>query len=249
MTRGSFLRLVAAAPFGGAAFTHLTRAAFAESDNANVKLNFHFSGDSYRVSTPEQIAECKANPHPPPQCAGPFPDRLVMGGSGQFSGKFRVGQTALSGQVNAEGSFTHYENNLRPGDNIPLKFTGTWRATSLASFELLGYWGTDSAGKFPLAAGVLILNIELVRPPTPSIPLTRVPSLLTLVSNLKPAGVPSSGKFKSDGVTLLAPNDPLNGFYFIPVPFMSTVPGELQGAEAYTPVLFSTLNEDRGNAP
>jgi hypothetical protein len=176
-----------------------------------------------------------------------------MGGSGHFSGKFQVGQPpALSGQVNAEGSFAHYEvygPNSTPGMNIPLKFTGTWRATSLVSFELFGYWGTDSAGKFPLAAGVLVLNIDLVRPPTAMIPQTRVPSLLTLVSKLKPAGVPVPSSIQSDGVTLLAPNDPLTGFYFTPVPFINTVDtqGSYQGT--YTPVLFSTLNEDRGNAP
>jgi len=233
ITRGRFLRLFAAAPLAGAAFAPSV-AAFANSDNANVKLNFHFSGDSYRVNTPQQAG-------------GPYPDRLVMGGSGQFSGKFQVGKTVSGGQVNAQGSFAHYENNLSPlppGNNIPLKFTGTWRATNLVSFELLGFFGTDSAGDFPLAAGVLVLDIELVRPPTTLIPLTKVPSQLQLVSNLQPAGVPSSGM--PDGITLLAPNDPANGFFFVPVQYQSTVPG---AGEAYTPVLFSTLNEDRGNAP
>jgi len=232
MTRGSFLRLFAAAPFTGAAFAPSV-AAFAQSVNANVKLNFHCSGDSYRVNTREQTG-------------GPYHDRLVLGGSGQISGKFQVGETALGGQVNAQGSFAHYENNLPPGNNIPLAFTGTWRATNLVSFELLGYYGTDSAGNFPLAAGVLVLDIELVRPPTSLIPLTKVPSLLQLVSNLQPAGVPSSGM--PDGVTLLAPNSQTAGFFFVPVQVVSTVP-KPPPPEAHTPVLFSTLNENRGNAP
>jgi hypothetical protein len=239
MTRGSFLRLFAAAPLAGAALAQSAGAAlaqsagaaFAQSVNANVKLNFHFSGDSYRINTPQQAG-------------GPYHDRLVMGGSGQFSGKFQVGQTVLGGQVNAEGSFAHYENNLPLGNNIPLAFTGTWRATNLVSFELLGLYGTDSEGNFPLAAGVLVLDIELVRPPTTLIPLSKVPSVLTLVSNLHPAGVPSNGMV--DGVTLLAPNDLVNGFFFVPIQYQSTVPGP---GEAHTPVLFSTLNEDRGNAP
>jgi hypothetical protein len=230
ITRGSFLRLFAAAPFAGAAFAPFTRAAFAQSDNANVKLNFHFSGDSYRINTPQQSG-------------GPYNDRLVMGGTGQFSGKFQVGQTVSSGQVNAQGSFAHYDKSLPPGHNIPLAFTGTWRATDLVSFTLLAYYGFDSEGNTPLAAGILVLDIELVRPPTTLIPLTKVPSRLTLVSNLKPAtGVASP----QDGVTLLAPNNPVSGFFFVPVRYQSTDPGP---GEAHTPVLFSTLQENRGNAP
>jgi len=234
MTRGSFLRLFAAAPFTGAALAQgvLTEAAFAQSANTgDMTLNFHCSGDSYRINTSQQSG-------------GPYPDRLVFGGSGQIIGQWQVGQTVSEGQVSAQGSFAHYENNLPPGDNIPLKFTGTWRATNLRSFELLGFWGTDSAGNFPLAAGVLVLDILLVRPPTASIPLSEVPSLLTLVSNLRPAGVGTS--HMPNGVTLLAPNDLTAGFFFVPVKVESKVPGR---GEAHTPVLFSTLWENRGNAP
>jgi hypothetical protein len=234
MTRGSFLRLFAAAPLTGAVLSQsvFTKAAFAQSNNGgDMTLNFHFSGDSYRINTPQQSG-------------GPYPDRLVFGGSGQIIGQWQVGQTVSEGQVNAQGSFAHYENNLPPGQNIPLKFTGTWRATNLVSFELLGFFGTDAAGIYPLAAGVLVLDILLVRPPTPSIPLSEVPSLLTLVSNLQPAGVAKS--HMPDGVTLLAPNDPVNGFFFVPVKVESKVPGR---GEAHTPVLFSTLWENRGNAP
>jgi hypothetical protein len=239
MTRGSFLRLFAAAPAAGtvlaqSAFTGL---AFAKVDDDNVTLNLHFSGDSYRVNY--------TNPtnNTDPQTGKPYPDRLVMAGSGQIRGKFRVGRTTLEGKVDAEGSFAHYENDLSPlppGNNIPLKFTGTWRATNLVSFKFLGLFGTDSAGNFPLAAGVLVLDIDLVRPATTLIPLTSVPSVLTLVGNLSPSGVPSSGM--PDGVTLLAPNDPVNGFFFVPVQYQSTVPG---AGEPYTPVIFSTLDEDR----
>jgi hypothetical protein len=232
ISRGSFLRLFAAAPLAGAAVAQsaFTGPAFAKGDDDNVTLNLHFSGDSYRVNTPQQTG-------------GPYPDRLVMAGSGQIRGKFRVGRTTLEGKVDAEGSFAHYENDLSPlppGNNIPLKFTGTWRATNLVSFKFLGLFGTDSAGNFPLAAGVLVLDIDLVRPATTLIPLTSVPSVLTLVGNLSPSGVPNSGM--PDGVTLLAPNDPANGFFFVPVQYQSTVPG---AGEPYTPVIFSTLDEDR----
>ena len=53
MTRGSFLRLFAAAPFTGAALAQgvFTKAAFAQTANTgDMTLNFHCSGDSYRVN-------------------------------------------------------------------------------------------------------------------------------------------------------------------------------------------------------
>jgi hypothetical protein len=195
-------------------------------------LNFHFSGDSYRPGSNCNAAGCT--------------DRLVMGGSGTIHGRFCKGETATAGRVTAQGSFAHYDISLPPGNNIPLKFTGTWKATNLVSFKLLGLYGTDSQGVFPLAAGVLVLDIVLVRPATTLIPLTRVPSLLTVVSNLQPSGVMSSGQ--PDGVTLLAPNSP-QGFFFIPIPVDSVpLPGGLT-MEAHTPVLFSTLHEDRNEPP
>lgn len=229
MTRGSFLSLFAAAPFAGVAL--------ADSSNSQSTLNFHLSGDSYRVNTTQQSG-------------GPYTDRLVFAGSGQISGKLQVGQTTTSASVTAEGSFAHYDVSLSPGNNIPLKFTGTWKATDLVSFDFIGLYGTDSAGNFPLAAGVLIMDIVLVRPATTLIPLTRVPSRLMLVSTLgtgtgsllhQPAGFsPISGS--PDGITLLAPNDPVNGFFFVPIPVASTAP---DSGEAHTSVVFSTLNENR----
>jgi hypothetical protein len=258
LTRGSFLRLFAAAPLAGAAVAPSV-AAFAQGVSAGVTLNFHFSGDSYRVNYTDPTNNID------PQTGKPYPDRLVMGGSGEIFGNFKVGQIVSDGQVSAQGSFAHYEKNLPPGNNIPLQFTGTWIATRLVSFELLGFLGTDSEGNFPLAAGVLELDINLVRPKTTAIPLTMVPSVLTLVSNLqpepgvsKPAGVKPSKL--PDGVTLLAPNDPVNGFYFIPIPVESDIPRRTEkkrgdegwgderanhAREAHTPVLFSTLNELR----
>jgi hypothetical protein len=209
MTRGSFLRLFAAAPFAGAVVAQ-AGAAFADDPNEEavdpqtidsereVTLYFQFSGNSYRINTSEQTG-------------GPYPDRLVMSGTGQIRGKFRLGQTIMDGWVNAYGAFTHYENNLPPGSNIPLQFTGTWTATNFVSFELLGLWGTDSAGNYPLAAGVLVLGVNLVRPPTTLIPLTQVPSVLTLVSNLSPELFSTPPTTMPDRVTLLAPNDPVNG--------------------------------------
>ena len=123
------------------------------------------------------------------------------------------------------------------------------------SFELLGLWGTDSAGNYPLAAGVLVLDINLVRPPTTLIPLTQVPSVLTLVSNLSPTLFKTPPTTMPDGVTLLAPDSLTEGFYFIPIPFVPPVlPGDMPASmhpnlEAYTPVVFGTLDETRTNVP
>lgn len=204
-------------------------------------LNFHFSGDSYRPGS-----NCGA-----PSC----PDRLLMGGSGTITGKLCVGETIYEGKVTAQGSFAHYELTSPnvPGNDIPLKFTGTWKSTGLVSFELLGFLGTDSQGSYPLAAGALVLNIILVRPSTPAIPLTQVPSLLTIVSDLQtwpgvsiPA-VPLSNSM-TDGVTLIAPNP--GGYLFIPIPVQSVgVAGGAGTMEAHTSVMFSTLTETRNEPP
>ena len=204
-------------------------------------VNFHFSGDSYRPGSNCGAATC--------------PDRLVMGGSGYIEGSFCVGQTVSSGTVHAQGSFAHYElgspNLLR--NNIPLKFAGTWQATGLVSFQLLGLLGTDSLGSYPIAAGALVMNIVLVRPETSAIPLTQVPSLLTLVSDLQTwpgVSVPATPipNAMPDGVTLVAPNP--GGYYFVPIPTQSVgVAGGLGTAEARTSVVFSTLDEGRLQPP
>jgi len=157
-------------------------------------------------------------------------DRLVIGGSGSFT----------SAHVEGQGSFAHYDGSMPGPNNIRFNFTGTWRATRLVSFDLLGTYGTDAAGNNTLAAGKLVMEIDLVRPGNPS----RVPSLLTLVSNLAPADfMPDTGE--PDGVTLLAPNIP-GGFLFEPIEFQSTVPGPRQ---AFVPVVFSTLVETRHGVP
>ena len=224
LTRGSFLKGLGA--LGLATTVHAQRV----EPDGEMALNFHFSGDSYRVNTPQQSG-------------GPYyTDRLVMAGSGQIIGKFQAGKTVTAGYLSAQGSFAHYDKSAPAGKNIPLQFVGTWESTSFVSFQLLGLYGTDSAGVYPLAAGVLVMDIVLVRPATSLIPLTRVPSQLTLVSNLSPSGVSASSL--PDGVTLLAPNDPVNGFYFVPIPVTSMVPPGV-GTEAHTPVLFSTLDESR----
>jgi hypothetical protein len=204
-------------------------------------LNFHFSGDSYRPGSNCGAASC--------------PDRLVMGGSGYITGSFCVGETVTTGTVNAQGSFAHYivDSPNAPGNDIPLKFTGTWKASGLVSFQLLGLLGTDSLGSYPLAAGALVMNIVLVRPNTAAIPLTQVPSLLTIVSDLQtwpgvtiPA-VPNSNTLP-DGVTLLAPNP--GGYYFVPIPVQSvSLPGGLGTMEGHSPVIFSTLDEGRLEPP
>jgi hypothetical protein len=156
-------------------------------------------------------------------------DRLVIAGSGRFN----------SAHVEGEGSFAHYDGTIPGPNNIRFNFTGTWKATRLVSFALLGTYATDAAGNNTLAAGKLVMEIDLVRPGNPS----RVPSLLTLVSNLAPANfMPDTGEH--DGVTLLAPNKP-GGFLFIPIEFRSTVP---QG-QAFVPVIFSTLDEERHGVP
>ena len=182
-------------------------------------LNFHFSTTSY---IPGEV------------------DRVAISGSGQICGKFKVGEVVTKGKVDAEGSFAHYDGTMPGPNNIRFDFTGTWYATKLVSFQLLGFYGPDSAGKYPLAAGVLVMEINLVRPPSSLIPLTSVPSLLTLVSNVKPATVFDSGQ--PDGATLLAPNQP-GGFLFIPIPFESSAPAPM--GQAYMPVMFTTLKEDR----
>ena len=157
-------------------------------------------------------------------------DRLVIGGSGSFT----------SAHVEGQGSFAHYDGSMPGPNNIRFNFTGTWRATRLVSFDLLGTYGTDAAGNNTLAAGKLVMEIDLVRPGNPS----RVPSLLTLVSNLAPADfMPDTGE--PDGVTLLAPNIP-GGFLFEPIEFQSIVPGPRQ---AFVPVVFSTLVETRHGVP
>ena len=93
-----------------------------------------------------------------------------------------------------------------------------------------------------------------MRPATSLIPLTRVPSLLTIASSLQTwpgvtipsPPIPSS---QPDGVTLLAPNSP-GGFFFTPIPVESvSLPGGLGTMESHTPVLFSTLNEFRNQPP
>jgi len=180
-------------------------------------MSFHFSGDSNRQG---------------------FTDRLVMGGSGTFSGKFTAGQTVTDGQVTGEGSFAHYDGTATAGKNIVNFFTGTWKATKFVSFKLAGQYGPDQAADYPTAAGILTMQIELVRPGDPDV----VPSLLTLVSNLGPSGL-STGQV--DGVTLLAPNVP-GGYFFVPNQYTSTVPS---AGQRFTPVLFGTLDERRGAAP
>ena len=222
------------------------------------KLSFHFSGDSYRPGSNCGAASC--------------PDRLVFGGSGTLNGHFCVGQTVTNAQVKAEGSFAHYEVDIptdTPGNDIPLKFTGTWKATNLRSFQFLGLLGTDSEGNYPLAAGIAVMDIVLVRPSTPAIPLTRVPSLLALVSTLQTwpgttissGAVPvipsaftcgntpcSSSNGPTNGVYLIAPNP--GGYSFEPIPVVSgPLPGEAVPTEAHTPVIFGTLDEDRNEPP
>ncbi len=146
---------------------------------------------------------------------------------------------ADSGPMNF-GSFAHYDGSMPGPNNIRFNFTGTWKATRLVSFDLLGTYATDAAGNNTLAAGKLVMEIDLVRPGTPS----RVPSLLTLVSNLAPADfMPDTGE--PDGVTLLAPNKP-SGFLFVPIGFRSIVP---RPGEAFVPVVFSTLVETRHGVP
>ncbi|HTW68103.1 MAG TPA: hypothetical protein VME17_25985 [Bryobacteraceae bacterium] len=222
-------------------------------------LNFHFSGDSYRPGSNCGATSC--------------PDRLVMAGTGTLRGSFCIGQTVTGARVSAQGSFAHYElppGGIAPGNDIPLAFTGTWKSTGLVSFHLLGLLGTDSEGTYPLAAGVLVMEIVLVRPLTTAIPLTRVPSLLAVVGTLQTwpgvsvpavpgtptlpstfacgAGACGGGTPPIDGVYLIAP-DP-GGYSFEPIAVESVpIAGGLGSMEAHTPVLFGTLNEDRNLPP
>jgi hypothetical protein len=207
--------------------------------DSGTTMNFHFSAISQR-----------------PGFQGPdqrFGDRLVMAGSG----KFTVQHGKKHGRVKGQGSFAHYDATLPPGQNIVSFFTGTWQTTGFVSFDLFGLYGTDSEGNNTLAAGLLVMDIVLVRPGTP----TRVPSLLALVSTLPPAGLPNipstfvldgipSPFNVLDGVILRAPNIP-EGFLFTPIDMLPNpdVPPEdkLSSSEpaVFLPVVFSTLNESR----
>src|SRR2546428_2128798 len=62
-------------------------------------------------------------------------DRLVIAGSGSFT----------AAHVEGQGSFAHYDGSMRGPNNIRFHFTGTWKATRLVSFDLLGTYGTDAA--------------------------------------------------------------------------------------------------------
>ena len=218
-----FLMALFAAIFFGVVALSAQEAAHPQYNygHTSTTMNFHFAGDSYRMG---------------------YTDRLVMGGSGTFSGQFQQGQTVSTGQVVGEGSFAHFNGSAPAGTGtsspIVNFFTGTWKATKFVSFKLVGQFGPDQANDYPTAAGILTLQIELVRPGTPD----TVPSLLTLVSNLGPGGF-SSGQ--PDGITLLAPNQP-GGYFFQPIQFGSTVPA---AGEQFVSVLFSTLDERRGAAP
>lgn len=230
----------------------------ADGSTALTTLSLHFSGDSYRP---------KSNCGATEACD----DRLVFAGSGTLRGHFCVGQTITNGQVQADGSFAHYQVTApnTPGNDIPLKFTGTWKSTKLESFQFLGLLGTDASGNYPLAAGIAVMDIVLVRPSTPAIPLTRVPSLLALVSTLKTwpgntissAAIPvipsafscgnaacNSSNGPINGVYLIAPNP--GGYSFEPIPVTSaTLQVPASPAEAHTPVVFGTLDEDRDQPP
>lgn len=118
-------------------------------------------------------------------------DRIAMSGTGVVSGSEVVGG----------GSFTHFMFNMSAATGSPgpppyqIVASGTWNATRLVSFNLIGNYGV-------LAAGVLEMEINLYREiPSPAV----FPATLRVVCNLAPAkliNIGSDGSALKEGITL-----------------------------------------------
>ncbi len=119
--------------------------------------------------------------------------RIAMSGTGTVSGS----------QVVGGGSFSHFLFNVSdtgaPGPPpYKLVASGTWNATEVVSFKLIGNYGV-------LAAGVLEMNIVIVEQ-VPS--QTVIPAILKVVCNLAPAklvNIGADGSALKEGFTLTIP--------------------------------------------
>lgn len=120
--------------------------------------------------------------------------RIAMSAAGSVSGS----------QVVGGGSFSHFLFNVSADTGAPgpppykLVASGTWNATGLVSFKLIGTFGT-------LAAGVLEMNIVLIeQAPSQSV----VPAILKVVCNLvfaKLINIGPDGSALKEGFTLTIP--------------------------------------------
>ena len=113
--------------------------------------------------------------------------RMLMNGTGKVT----------PSQVVAAGSFVHINN--APPVPKPILASGTWKAKSLVSFNLIGTYGS-------IAAGEIKMQIDLiVESPAPAI----VPATLKVVCNLAPAGLFTG---EEEGFTLTIPGAPFGPF-------------------------------------
>jgi hypothetical protein len=137
---------------------------------------------------------------------------VIMGGDGMIT----------QGNVVGNGFFVQF-NPAAPGVPKPVLSTGSWKAKSLISFDLIGTFGVQGAG-------VLDMVIHLVPVEGPV-----VEAILEVVCNIAAAGLANPGK--DEGFSLSIP-----GTIFVPGgaagPFVPLVPP--LGISA-----FSVVNENR----
>src|SRR6266581_638126 len=87
---------------------------------------------------------------------------VLMAGDGRFT----------SAHIEAQGMFAHVDTTT-PKPNLILN-AGTWKATNLVSFKLIGAYGVQ-------VAGILTMNVDLVQDiPSPAV----MPATLTVVCNV-----------------------------------------------------------------
>jgi len=114
-------------------------------------------------------------------------ERLILNGSGRINGA----------EVEGDGSFTHFNATGSPPFTVVA--SGTWKAKSLVSFNLIGTYGAH-------AAGTLVMDVEVVTASGAVIPAT-----MKMVCNIGAAAL-STGQ--PEGVTVTgvdAPFTPLTG--------------------------------------
>lgn len=131
--------------------------------------------------------------------------RIAMEGDGIIS----------PGHVVGGGAFVHHD----AASPIPQTVlgTGSWRATRLISFEIVGTWGVA-------AAGILVMEIDLVPEGGKAIP-----AHLEIYCNIGPAGIFTG---QPEGYKLTVPGAPFGPFEPLVPPLGLTV--------------FTTVNERRG---
>ncbi len=175
INRREFLRTVAIGSAAAVSLPSFITELVPTVQAASVKgVSFHF------------LSQSKASP------VGSVDHRITMSGKGTVDPSTR--------QVNAEGSFTHFDNSGLK-DPKPILASGAWTATRLSSFDLLGTWGQG-----PFAAGVIEMDVTLAQD-FPS--QAMIPAMLKLVSNIGSAGL-STGH--AQGFTLTIPGVSFGAF-------------------------------------